>query len=76
MQAHPEATNPASGPTVPWTSGLTGDQVTVDKDPQQVNANISLAAPVQAYTWQDARARSFQPDKHSIVCQLSVDKEP
>jgi len=40
MQAHPEATNPASGPTVPWTSGLTGDQVTVDKDPQQVNAKI------------------------------------
>ena len=36
-QAHPEAVNPATGPKVPWTSGLTGTVDTMEEDPKQVN---------------------------------------
>ena len=36
MQAHPEGTNPATGPEVPWTSGLLGAPASMDEDPPAV----------------------------------------
>lgn len=36
-QAHPEAVNPATGPKVPWTSGLTGIVNSMEDDPKQVS---------------------------------------
>jgi hypothetical protein len=36
-QAHPEAVNPATGPKVPWTSGLTGTVNSMEDDPKQVS---------------------------------------
>ena len=38
LQAHPEATKPASGPTVPWTSGLVGAQAVPVDAQEQVSA--------------------------------------
>ena len=35
VQAHPEGTNPATGPNVPWTSGLIGAPAGTDEDPPQ-----------------------------------------
>ena len=32
MQSHPEASNPVTGPQVPWTSGVLGMVAPQDKD--------------------------------------------
>lgn len=71
VQSHPEATNPASGPTVPWTSGLTGTQPATEKDPQQVcslqNPGLRVLGNLPIHP---AGASSTLPRRPFVGCSL------
>ncbi|CAL8466227.1 g5763 [Coccomyxa elongata] len=77
--AHPEAVNPATGPKVPWTSGLTGAVDMVEDDPKQVGGSerryhVVITAQGSAVHWQ-ARVHYYWYKKVRAQCEeeLGVD---
>ncbi|EIE23811.1 hypothetical protein COCSUDRAFT_47447 [Coccomyxa subellipsoidea C-169] len=77
--AHPEAVNPATGPKVPWTSGLSGVDNSMDDDPKQVGGgerryHVVVTAQGSAVHWQ-ARVHYYWYVKTRAQCveQLGVD---
>ena len=57
LQAHPEGTNPASGPEVPWTSGVIDPPAGMEDDPAQVGGgerryHVVITAQGAAVHWQ------------------------
>ena len=80
MQAHPEASNPATGPTVPWTSGLIGHYPAAEKVPQQVcpsaalwSAAVTFCAKVHLRLYFTLPGSPWQRGSHAMCLLESID---